>query len=308
VKILVLGGNGFLGSHLSNALIVAGHEVRVFDRLGCIPCIPIHSSAEYVCGDFSDPDSVEQALTGCDVIFHLISTTLPKTSNENPIYDLESNLLDTVRLLESARRQGVQKILFASSGGTVYGIPQIIPIEENHPTDPMCSYGISKLAIEKYLHLFEHLYGLSYCVLRIANPYGEGQSPARPQGAISVFAYKALRGETITVWGDGSVVRDYIYVGDVMTAFLKALTYEGEQRVFSVGSGIGHSINDILATIELIREHAVKKNYVDARTFDVPVNILDISRAQQHLEWQPNVTLSLGLTRTMAWLKTLGKV
>ena len=308
MKILILGGNGFIGSHLCRALVEAGHEVKVFDRPGTIPCLEIPSSVESVSGNFSQQDFVEQALAGCDAAFHLVSTTIPKTSNDNPIYDLETNLVDTVRLLESARRQSVRKVIFASSGGTVYGIPQQIPIRENHPTEPICSYGIGKLAIEKYLHLFEHLYGLSYCVLRIANPYGEGQSPTRPQGAISVFAYKALLGEPITVWGDGSVVRDYIYVGDVMTAFLKALAYEGEQRVFNVGSGIGHSINDILATIESIREQAVKRNYGDTRTFDVPVNILDISRARRHLGWEPSIPLAEGLTRTMAWLRSLNKI
>lgn len=307
MKTLILGGNGFIGSHLCRALVEAGHEVKVFDRPGTIPCLEIPSNVVCVSGDFSQQDSVEQAIAGCDAVFHLVSTTLPMSSNDNPIYDLESNLVDTVRLLESARRQGVRKVLFASSGGTVYGIPQQIPMMENHPTEPVCSYGICKLAIEKYLQLFEHLYGLSYCVLRIANPYGEGQSPTRPQGAISVFAYKALLGEPITVWGDGSVVRDYIYVGDVMNAFLKALTYEGEQRVFNIGAGSGHSINDILATIEIVGEQAIKRNYVDARMFDVPANVLDIRRARQYLGWEPNVSLLDGLARSMAWLKTINK-
>lgn len=308
MRTLILGGNGFLGSHLTCALASAGHQVRVFDRPGSIPCLAIPPGVEYVYADFSKQDAVEQALVGCDAVFHLLSTTLPKTSNDNPIYDLESNLVDTVRLLESAHRQGVRKILFASSGGTVYGVPLEIPIKENHPTEPVCSYGIGKLAIEKYLQLFEHLHGLTCCVLRIANPYGEGQSPTRAQGAISVFSYKALRGESVAVWGDGSVVRDYIYVGDVMTAFLKALTYEGEQRVFNIGSGSGYSVNDILNAIELVSTSAIKRNFLDARAFDVPVNVLDISLARQHLGWEPNVPLLEGLSRTMVWLGTLSKV
>lgn len=305
MKTLILGGNGFMGSHLCHALVEAGYGVRVFDRPGTIPCLGSQPEVEYVSGDFSHAASVEQALAGCDVVFHLVSTTLPKTSNDNPIYDLESNLLDTVRLLESACRQGIRKVVFASSGGTVYGTPRTTPIKESHPTEPMCSYGIGKLAIEKYLQLFEHQYGLPYCVLRVANPYGEGQSPTRGQGAISVFCYQALRGEPIAIWGDGSVVRDYVYVSDVVAAFLKALTYEGEQRVFNVGSGIGYSINDILDAIESLCDGPMTRSHADARAFDVPLNVLDISRARLHLGWEPSQTLGAGLARTMAWLKTL---
>lgn len=303
MNILILGGNGFLGSHLSNALVLSGHTVKVFDRYESKPCIEIKSGVEYLFGNFSQTDLIEQALTGCDAVFHLISTTLPKTSNEKPIYDLESNLLDTVKFLEIATKQGIQKVIFASSGGTVYGIPLVTPIDENHPTDPICSYGISKLAIEKYLYLFEYLHNLSFCILRLANPYGEGQLPTRLQGAISVFADKALKEETIPIWGDGSVVRDYIYIDDVIDAFIKALLYNGTKRVFNIGSGTGHSINKILETIELICNSKVKREYLNSRSFDVPINILDINNAKNELLWKPRIPLLNGLTRTIAWLQ-----
>src|SRR4029434_4711286 len=184
-------------------------------------------------------EDVTQAVAGCEVVFHMISTTIPKSSNDNPAYDVESNLVGTLRMLEAARKAGVRKVVFASSGGTVYGIPKVVPINESHPTDPICSYGISKLAVEKYLHLYHALHGLDYCILRIGNPYGEGQRPTAAQGAVGVFLYKALHGGVIEIWGDGTVTRDYIYIGDVIQAFLKAMTYSGEHRLFNIGAGEG---------------------------------------------------------------------
>jgi UDP-glucose 4-epimerase len=303
MNILVLGGTGFLGGCLCRELLAAGHAVRVLERTSSAPPERAPSAIEYVSGDFADAVALSAAVEGCDVVFHLISTTLPKTSNDNPVYDLQSNLLDTVRLLDIARSSGVRKIIFASSGGTVYGKPQATPIAEGHPTEPECSYGIAKLAIEKYLQLYEHLYGLSYQVLRIANPYGEGQAPTRQQGAIAVFLNKALRGEAITVWGDGSVVRDYVYVEDVARAFRHALAYDGPERIFNIGSGGGHSVNEILNTIESLTQLPLHIDYVEPRAFDVPVNVLDIGRAGRELDWAPAVPLEEGLRRTLAWLE-----
>ena len=137
----------------------------------------------------------------------------------------------------------IRKFIFVSSGGTVYGIPQEVPIKESHPTEPICSYGISKLAIEKYMNLFHLLHGMEYCVLRLANPFGERQRVAAAQGAVTVFLDKALRNEEIEIWGDGSVVRDYFYVSDAVSAMTKALAYEGSSGVFNIGSGVGQSLN-----------------------------------------------------------------
>src|SRR5262249_42060795 len=142
-------------------------------------------------------------LEGCQTCFHLVSTTLPKSSNADPVFDVESNVLATIRLLTQAIQTGLKKVVFVSSGGTVYGVPKQIPILETHATDPMCSYGITKLSIEKYLHLFHVLHGLDYTVLRLSNPFGEGQRVHASQGAVAVFLGKVLRGETVEIWGDG---------------------------------------------------------------------------------------------------------
>lgn len=304
-KCLVLGGGGFMGSHLCNALVARGYRVRAFER----PSPPLlvadraRGAVEWMYGDFVNRQDVAAAVEGCDVIFHLISTTLPKNSNDNPIYDVETNLIGTLGLLESARASGVRRIVFASSGGTVYGRPKQIPITESHPTNPICSYGITKLAVEKYLHMYHQLYGLDYVVLRLANPFGEGQRPDAAQGAIAVFLDKALNGQPIEIWGDGSVVRDYIYVGDIIDAFLRALDYRGDQRILNVGGGNGLSLNDILATMEDVFQRPIARSYLPARAFDVPTNVLDSTQARALLGWEPRVTLSEGFARTLAWLK-----
>jgi UDP-glucose 4-epimerase len=307
MKCVILGGRGFLGSQLHLALRREGHRVRIFDRPGSKAALDLPED-EYVGGDLANREDIVEALSGCEVVFHLISTTLPATSNENPLYDVETNLVPTIRLLDVARTAGTKKIVFASSGGTIYGVPQTVPVREDHPTDPLCSYAISKLAVEKFLHLYAHLHGLDYTVLRIANPYGEGQSPYGKQGAIAVFTYKALRREPIQIWGDGEVVRDYLYAGDVAEALLKAALYTGPHHVFNIGAGHGHSLNDLLERIEALLGRRVDRTYVAARRFDTPVSVLDIGRAREYLRWTPQTTLETGLARTADWLQKTFRV
>jgi UDP-glucose 4-epimerase len=303
-RCLVLGGGGFLGGHLVEALQTEGFKVRVFDRVPRrATAARIDPETDWYEGDFGNRGDVDASLKECDVAFHLVATTLPRSSNEDPVHDLESNLVPTVRFLEAAVERGVKKVVFASSGGTVYGIPQTVPIAENHPTRPLCSYGIHKLAIEQYLHLYHTLYGLRYCVLRLANPFGERQRSDASQGAVAVFLDQALRGDKITVWGDGCAVRDYVYVGDVARAFCLAATHESAAGVFNVGSGEGHSVNDLLAAIERLLGRDVPRRYTQGRAFDVPVNVLDVGLADRGLGWRPRLTFQEGLERTLRWLQ-----
>lgn len=304
IKCLVLGANGFIGSNLINALCAQGYSVRAFGRSHLQPSRHTDSPLiEHVEGDFIHEGDVRAALEGCDVCFHLISTTLPKSSNDDPVFDIHTNIGGTVALLKHAMGSGVKKIVFLSSGGTVYGTPNTIPIREDHSTNPICSYGITKLAIEKYLELFRHLYGLDYTVLRLSNPYGEYQRVGGTQGAIAVFLNKALRGEPIEIWGDGSVVRDYIYIADVISAMVASIDYRGDQHVFNIGAGQGKSLNEILAAIEKISGKPVDRSYIQARPFDVPTSILSIDAAIRELNWQPQVEFDDGLARTERWIR-----
>lgn len=302
MKAVIIGGGGFLGSHLAETLIANGHEARIFARPGArYLAYSSQRGADIVTGDFLDPIAMGNAISDCDVVYHLASATVPQTSNENPRYDVEANLVGTLQLLDLMRSANVKKIIFASSGGTVYGIPQEIPIKESHPTDPTSSYGITKLAIEKYLHLYWTLHGIDYCVLRISNAYGVRQPITQTQGAIATFLGKAAANDEIMIWGDGSVLRDYVYASDIASAFLQASSYQGEIKIFNIGSGQGHSLNDIIGAIENVVQVPLQVKYMSGRLFDVPINVLDISLAKMHLNWQPRIGLVEGISHTFEW-------
>jgi UDP-glucose 4-epimerase len=188
----------------------------------------------------------------------------------------------------------------------VYGLPKSLPVSEDHPTDPICSYGIHKLTIEKYLALGERLYGLQYCIVRPANLYGPRQRLDIAQGAVAVFLDRALRGEPIEIWGDGSVVRDYLYIDDAVEAILSAARFDGEPRIFNIGSGKGASLNELVAEIEKLLGRPVKVERRAARLVDVPVNVLECSAAAHHLGWRARTPLAEGLRRTCDWMRSAG--
>jgi UDP-glucose 4-epimerase len=300
MKCLVVGGAGFLGSHLVERLLEEGHAVRVFDRQapGRASAYPRAGEVEWITGELLDRDALRAALAGCEAAFHLAWSTLPKSSNEDPAGDVRDNVGGTLRLLETWRGSG-GRLVFVSSGGTVYGVPRSVPIAEDHPTDPICSYGVTKLAAEKYLELYRVLHGQSYCVLRIANAFGPRQRVASGQGAVSAFLDRARRAQPLEIWGDGSVVRDYVYAGDVARALVSALHYRGEQRVINVGSGAGRDLNQIAAAIEQVIGRPVERRYLPGRAFDVPANVLDIRLARAALGWEPRTSFEDGLRLTL---------
>jgi UDP-glucose 4-epimerase len=302
-RCLVLGGRGFIGSHLVDGLLAAGWNVRCFDRLPPGLSAAEHPRLEHRTGDFGNEEHVAEALGDCEVCYHLVSTTLPKTSNEDPVYDVESNVVATLKMLRRAVQAGVRKVVFVSSGGTVYGVPSVVPIPESHSTDPTCSYGIGKLAIEKYLALFKQLHGVDYAVLRLSNPFGERQRTHASQGAVAVFVGKVLCGEPVEIWGDGSVVRDYIHIADVVEALILAQGETRGETLFNIGSGKGLSINQVLDAVGSVTGKPVQRRYLPARTFDVPASVLSIERARSVLGWSPRVSFEDGLARFTQWVQ-----
>jgi UDP-glucose 4-epimerase len=296
---LVLGACGFMGTHLVSALLREGHQVRAFD-------LPVkvkdtnnrsHPNLEYVGGRFDHKAELASALDDVDIVFHLVGTTVPQSSNEDMAFDIQTNLIDTVAFLHLCVQRGVKRVLFPSSGGTIYGIPLKNPVRESSATRPICSYGIVKQAIENYLHLFNYLHGLEYVVLRISNPYGTGHQKVG-QGVIPTFL-KCIKDQgRIDVWGDGSVVRDYIFIHDVVEAFLKAMAYSSSESVFNIGSGVGTSLSEVIELIEEVVGVTFKRVFSPGRKVDVPAIYLDISLAREKLGWQPEVSLKKGIKMT----------
>ena len=305
MNILIFGGGGFIGSAISDRLLLDGHRLRIFERPYVEPYRKFNFTerVEWVIGDITSTADIAKALKDIEVVLHLVSTTVPKNSNEDPIYDVQSNLVGSLQIFTEMAKQNIKKLIFISSGGTVYGKPLYSPIDEKHQTNPMVSYGITKLAIEKYLMLYENTYGMKTITLRVANPFGERQRIETAQGAVGVFLSKALQNEPINIWGDGSVVRDFIYVSDVADAFAKAIYYNGAQNIFNVSSGHGTSINELIELIENATQLKIQKNYLPARPYDVPLSILDNSLAKQELDWFPRVNLQNGLIKTVAWMR-----
>ena len=304
-RCLVLGGKGFIGSHLVRRLKDLGYMVRVFDRpANCgDKTVEVENGVEFYKGDFVNSSDLKNALEGVQYVFHLISTTTPKSSNDNPIYDIETNLVGTLKLLEIVKTKKDIKIVFLSSGGTVYGLSNSYPIPETHPTKPICSYGLCKLTIENYLYTYNYLYNIDYVILRASNPYGENQNPKSIQGAVSVFMYKILMNQKIAIWGDGNIARDFIYINDVIDAIEIAMQKKLKHNIFNIGSGVATSLTELIKILCNITGCDPIVEHQPGRGLDVPVNFLDISLARSELDWTPKTPLANGLKKTWDWMR-----
>lgn len=296
MKILILGGTGFLGSNLAEYLILQGHSVSVYANKPFSEAVNLEQCKKkvtYIEGNFFIQKSFDNIVEGIDVVFHLISSTNPGV--QTPFLDIYENIIPTIHLLESCVKKKIKKFIFFSSGGTVYGIPQSIPIMETHSTMPISFYGVQKLTIEKYCYYYKFAHNLDVKILRIANPYGRKQKPFSSQGLIANILGNVLNKKKVQIWGDGSIVRDYIYINDLLIFIEKILEYKGDEYIFNVGTGIGHSVNRIVYTIEQNMNYKIECEYLDGRLQDVPVNILDVSKARYELGWYPKISLSDGI-------------
>jgi UDP-glucose 4-epimerase len=296
---IVMGGGGFIGTNLCRRLASSGARVRAFGRRRLFP--DEFGAVEWYQGDFADPAAQAAAIESFDTVFHLVHSGTPQSANVDMAADVHGNIIPTLALLEICRKLGVRRVIFVSSGGTIYGRCASVPTPETAPTEPIAAYGISKLAIEKYLALYEHLHGLEYRVLRVTNPFGPFQVAIKNQGVIAAFLSKALRGESIEIWGDGSAVRDFVFVDDVIDAMLSAVGDQSEHRIFNIGSGQGRSLRDIILAIELCLGRRVEIEWLPGRPIDVPVSVVSIDRAREALGWTPRTPFEEGLRKTLAW-------
>ena len=307
-RCLVVGGNGFIGSHLSERLLREGYEVAVLDRFksGVNNLWEISGQIEIFRGSYLDQELLRTAMKGMDYVFHYASSTTPATSIADPVYEIESNLLGSVRLLQIARDEGVKKVIFPSSGGTIYGEPKRLPVREEDCALPSNPYAISKWAVERYLHHFHELYGLDYLILRYSNPYGERQSPYGKQGVIPIFLNRIKHNQRPVIYGDGSMVRDYIYINDIIDA--TSILFESviKDKVFNVGSGIGVSLNEIIKTMYSIFGEEIRPIYEinSSRTYVTSI-VLDIAKIETKTGWKPSTSIEEGIRKTWIWIKRL---
>lgn len=297
-RCLVMGGSGFIGTNLCRAL---SGRVRTLKAFSNSPTDI--EGVEWVQGDFLNNNDIVRAVEDVDVVFHLISTSTPASSNADPLADAQQNILQTLRLLEACSSKHVKRIVFVSSGGTVYGDAKVLPTPESHPEQPICAYGISKLAIEKYLQLYEKLHGITAITLRVSNPYGPYQYARKKQGVIGTFISKFLAGLPIEIWGDGVVMRDYVYITDVIEALIRATTYEGPYRIFNIGSGQGIALRDIAEKVSSICGGNLEVIYLAARSLDVASSVLDCKLAKREFGWVPAVGIHSGLVQTVEWFR-----
>jgi UDP-glucose 4-epimerase len=300
---VITGATGFIAQNLLRSLAERGERVIAVSRT------PDLRTQENLVSWRAHPQTEKgwnEILDGASIVYHCAWSSLPQSSNEDLITDASENILGTLRLLNAAKGRKDLRIVFPSSGGTVYGILNSVPVSEKHSTNPRCAYGVSKLTIEKYLALHRDLWGLDTVALRISNAYGAGQQVGRNFGAISTFAMRALRGDLISIFGDGSVVRDYIYIDDLVGAMIAAGRLHGGPSVINIGSGVGKSLDDILCLLGGILTKEIKVEYLAKREFDVPVSVLDISLAGAVLNWIPHTPFEVGVELTVQAL--CGKV
>ena len=303
--VCVIGATGFIGSHLVDALLASGCYVRAVSRTfpGLMSeAALLHPKLSVHRVDICDKQGLGEILSGVEVLIHLACGCIPQNSNDYPVSDVEINLIGSLNILDCSVTHKIKKFIFISSGGTVYGTPLFVPLTEDHPTEPTCSYGITKLAIEKYILLYKRLYGLNGIILRLANPYGERQRLDSAQGVVPAFLIRAIRRQPLVVWGDGTVVRDFLYITDVVQAIICSFLYDGNTSIFNIGSGSGLSLNQLISLIESVIGRKIDVTYMKPRPFDVPTNILAIDRAVRLLNWQPSVCANDGITKFYKYL------
>lgn len=299
----IIGGTGFIGRYVVDLLLSQGRQLTVMGR-NPVPTSPLPAGVHYVSGDYGDSRLLTNVLGDVDEIINLAYTTVPKTSFENPVKDILSNLPAAVTLFETASNLSIRKIVVASSGGTIYGKARTLPITEDHPTNPISPYGITKLAIEKYAMMFNELNDLPIVCIRPGNAFGERQKPFIGQGFIATAIASILKGQKIALFGKTGTVRDYIYVTDVAKGIIAALEHGNPGSCYNIGSGIGRSNRDIINAISPLAEAmgylpAIKE--FPTRPFDVPANVLDCRKLYDATGWEPTISFKEGIERTWNW-------
>lgn len=300
MRILVTGGAGFIGSHLVDAFLADGHSVAIVDNLSTGTRENINSAAHFYEADIRDADAVDAifARERPEVLCHQAAQLDVRKSVADPAYDAEVNVVGTLRLLQAGREYDLRKVLFASTGGAIYGEADVIPTPEAYPAAPISPYGVAKLAVEHYLHYYQVIHGLPYVALRYANVYGPRQNPHGEAGVVAIFAERLLRGEPATINGDGRNSRDYVYVGDVVAANRRALTGD-HTGPYNVGTGTETDVNTIFQQLNRLTEADAEERHGEPKAGEQRRSCLSWEKIARDLGWRPDVPLDAGLARTV---------
>lgn len=304
MRVLVTGGAGFIGSHVVDAYVAAGHEVSVLDNLSTGKLANLNPAATLYQADIRDPQALARAFAAAqpEIVCHQAALADVRASMREPEVYAEVNIIGSINLLEAARRHGVRKFIYASTGGAAYGEPEFVPVTEAHPVNPLDCYGASKHTVEHYLFIYQHAYGLETVTLRYANVYGPRQDPYGEAGVVAIFTGRMLAGQPCTIHGSGEQQRDFVYVGDVARANLAAAT--SGSGIYNIGSGVATDINTIYALLKQAADYDQDAVYGPAKLGEVFRIVLDTSKAQAELGWQPTVSLEDGLWQTVEYFRT----
>lgn len=310
MNILILGAAGFIGTNLSiklmqdkkNILTLADRKKEYFPSI-----IREHISEQVkiIPLNIDINTNFDKLVSNQDIVYHLVSSTVPTTSNQHIGEELNANIVMTASLLDSCVKNNVKKVVFLSSGGTVYGKVTGCPISENTQQFPISTYGLQKLTIEKLLYLYQYMYGLDYRIIRLSNPYGPYQKPNGIQGVVTTFIYKAIMNQCCTVYGDGSIIRDFIYIDDAIKYIIAIANSECQEKIYNLGSGYGTSVNEIIEHIRKCVNTELQVEYKDGRQVDVPVNYLDVSRLERIFGKMQLTSLEEGIRKTADFLRSV---
>lgn len=310
MRVLVTGGAGFIGSTLVDRLLAEGHEVDVIDDLSTgsltnladARATPDHKFTLHRIDirDAAVVDVIERRAP--EVVFHLAAQVDVRVSVADPVHDAMVNVIGSLNVLEGARKAGSRKVVFASSGGTIYGEPDTIPVTESHTQRPISPYGVAKKVVSDYLFAYRELYDLEFTSLALANVYGPRQDPHGEAGVVAIFAGRLLEGETCRIYGDGEATRDYVYVDDVVDAFVRAAD-KGSGLVLNIGTGVETSVNDLYATMAQVANVDRAAELAPARDGELARSALDAGRAGIHLGWKPWTELPVGTTAVLDYFR-----
>ncbi len=305
-RCVIFGGGGFIGSHLTEALIKKNYSVTVFSRTSnnaLKNLSDVINDIQFIEGDFNDIGSVTKAINSGDIVFDLIASSVPFSSTQSPIEEINYHIFSHVRLIEACCKKKVAKIIFASSGGGVYGDKKKLPISENEILEPISPHAIGKIAIEYYLNYYSKMYNIPYIIYRLSNPYGPRQISEKGFGIVPTLFSHALKNTSPTLFDHGNLVRDFIFIDDLIEAITQSFDKKNKFNLYNIGSGRGTAIKDLWKMIKKITKVKIKPQCQPKRAFDIQSIILNTKRFEKEYNWKAKTSLEQGLKKEFDWTK-----